>query len=413
MTKPKICFVMIDGIGDVSYSTLNHLTPLQYAKIPNMNFIAEQGLNGLMDPVEPGLACGSDTAHMNIFGYDPIQFYRGRGSFESMGAGIDMEKGDIAFKCNFATINQEGIVISRRADRNFEELGPILCEKLNGIKIPKYEEYQVTVKYATEHRCGIRIRGPGLTDSITDTDPLKDNLKLLESKPKDDSKEAKLTSDLVNQLSKEIQKILEKDEINIKRIENHKSPANIILFRGCGIRIQVDPFEKKHHLKGFMIAPTAIIKGFGKSIELDIKDAIGATGDYHTNLMSKEKTFIENIPNYDFGFLHVKAVDDCGHDKNLKLKIQFLEKIDEMIGVLMQDLKKITNDNYIILVTGDHTTPCIYGDHDNEPVPFSIMKSKNGEKDCVKKFSEVDAFKGSLGRFSGIYVFDIIKSLYH
>jgi len=24
-----------------------------------------------MDPVEPGLACGSDTAHMSILGYDP------------------------------------------------------------------------------------------------------------------------------------------------------------------------------------------------------------------------------------------------------------------------------------------------------------------------------------------------------
>lgn len=44
-----------------------------------------------MDPVEPGLACGSDTAHMSIFGYDPRSFYRGRGAFESMGAGIPMQ----------------------------------------------------------------------------------------------------------------------------------------------------------------------------------------------------------------------------------------------------------------------------------------------------------------------------------
>lgn len=406
----KVCFVMIDGVGDVSYSHLNNQTPLQYAKTPNMDYISENGINGLMDPVEPGLACGSDTAHMNIFGYNPREFYRGRGSFESMGAGIDMNKGDIAFKCNFATI-KDGIVVSRRADRHFEEIGPIFCDLLNGIKLEKFPEYEITVKYATEHRCGIRIRGPNLTDLITDTDPLKDNLPLLKCKPKNDSKEAKITSEIVNELSKEFNKLLENHEINLKRIQNKKDPANIILFRGCGIRIEVDSFKQVHKMKGFMIAPTAIIKGFGKSIELDIKNSKGGTGDYKTDLFSKQETFIENIKDYDFGFLHIKAVDDCGHDKNLNLKIEFIEKIDKMIGKLLKELKEKTNDNFIILVTGDHTTPCVYGDHDNEPVPFTIMSSKNGEKDDVKKFSEIDASKGILGRFEGIHVFDIIKSM--
>lgn len=83
------------------------------------------GLNGLMDPVAPGFACGSDTAHMSIFGYDPFMYvysllnvfilikeysccrhYRGRGSFEAMGAGLHMDPGDVAFKCNFATIKE-------------------------------------------------------------------------------------------------------------------------------------------------------------------------------------------------------------------------------------------------------------------------------------------------------------------
>jgi hypothetical protein len=51
-----------------------------------------------MDPVEPGLACGSDTAHLSLLGYDPRVYYRGRGAFESMGAGLAMAPGDIAFK---------------------------------------------------------------------------------------------------------------------------------------------------------------------------------------------------------------------------------------------------------------------------------------------------------------------------
>lgn len=44
--KPKIVFVMIDGLSDVSISSLNNKTPLQYANVPNMDFIAKNGLNG-------------------------------------------------------------------------------------------------------------------------------------------------------------------------------------------------------------------------------------------------------------------------------------------------------------------------------------------------------------------------------
>lgn len=71
----------------------------------------------MMDPVEPGLSCGSDTAHMSIFGYDPFTLYRGRGSFETIGSGIDMDIGDIAFKCNFAHLGENNIIKLRRVDR--------------------------------------------------------------------------------------------------------------------------------------------------------------------------------------------------------------------------------------------------------------------------------------------------------
>lgn len=51
-----------------------------------------------------------------------------------MGAGIDMAPGDIAFKCNFATLDTASkVVIKRRVDRHFEDVGPVLCAALNGI----------------------------------------------------------------------------------------------------------------------------------------------------------------------------------------------------------------------------------------------------------------------------------------
>lgn len=90
--------MLIDGVGDVSLPRLGYKTTLEAANVPNLDAIASAGVNGLMDPVEVGLGCGSDTAHLSLLGYDPRVYYRGRGAFESMGAGLAMSPGDIAFK---------------------------------------------------------------------------------------------------------------------------------------------------------------------------------------------------------------------------------------------------------------------------------------------------------------------------
>ncbi|KAF4352323.1 hypothetical protein G4B88_000926 [Cannabis sativa] len=237
--KKRVAFVLIDGLGDVSLPRLGLKTPLQAAKIPNLDAIASAGVNGLMDPVEVGLGCGSDTAHLSLLGYDPRVYYRGRGAFESMGAGLAMSPGDIAFKSNFATLDEEtGVVISRRADRHFEEEGPILCAALDGMKLPSFPQYEVRVRYATEHRCGVVVKGPKLSGNISGTDPLKDNRLLLKAEALDDTDEARHTANVVNELSKEISRILISHPLNAKRASEGKNIANIVLLRGCGIRIE-------------------------------------------------------------------------------------------------------------------------------------------------------------------------------
>ena len=102
-----------------------------------------------------------------------------------MGAGVEMSYEDIAFKCNFAYMNMDTkIVERRRVDREFD-WGIPLCDALNDLQIPGYEEYIVKCEYATEHRCGLKVRGKGLSSLITGTDPLKDNKRLLDCEPTD------------------------------------------------------------------------------------------------------------------------------------------------------------------------------------------------------------------------------------
>ncbi|KAK6230762.1 hypothetical protein QUC31_002280 [Theobroma cacao] len=481
--KKRVAFVLIDGLGDVSIPRFGYKTPLQAANIPNMDAIASAGVNGLMDPVEVGLGCGSDTAHLSLLGYDPRVYYRGRGAFESMGAGLAMSPGDIAFKSNFATLDEKtGIVTSRRADRHFEEEGPILCAALDRMKLPSFPEYEVRVRYATEHRCGVVVKGPRLSGNISGTDPLKDNHLLLEAKALDDTDEARHTAAVVNELSKEISRILVSHPLNAKRLAEGKNIANVVLLRGCGIRIEVPPFEKKHGLWPCMVAPTKIIAGLGLSLHIDILEAPGATGDYRTLLTSKATAIakalsapLQSCPSvfvpgedehkpgrsygYDFGFLHIKAIDDAGHDKASVFKVKGLEAVDQAIGQLAKLLwqaESTGNFQYFVCVTGDHSTPVEYGDHSFEPVPFTMCRLKDyvgaigGESivletsldpfplptvkagedlnediglekgrrckqvqgfcgDSVFELNEIAAARGCLGRFPGGQMMEIIK----
>ncbi|XP_025650184.1 uncharacterized protein [Arachis hypogaea] len=481
LPKKRVAFVLIDGLGDVSLPRLGYKTPLQAAKLPNLDAIASAGINGLMDPVEVGLACGSDTAHLSLLGYDPRVYYRGRGAFESMGAGLAMSPGDIAFKSNFATLDEKtGIVTSRRADRHFEEEGPILCAALDGMKLPSFPQYEVRVRYATEHRCGVVVKGPNLSGNISGTDPLKDNRLLLKAEALDDSDEARNTADVVNELSKEITKILVSHPVNAKRAAEGKNIANVVLLRGCGIRIEVPPFINKHDLWPCMVAPTKIIAGLGLSLGIDILEAPGATGDYRTLLTSKSSAIAKalsaplqscprvfvpgedehkegRLDGYDFGFLHIKAIDDAGHDKASILKVKGLEAVDTAVGQLARLLWEVESSGkfqFYLCVTGDHSTPVEYGDHSFEPVPFTMCwlkdfvgaigestiqttsldpfpipsvvpgedltndleqeerKEKCSESyggDSVYELNELAAARGCLGRFPGSEMMGIIK----
>jgi 2,3-bisphosphoglycerate-independent phosphoglycerate mutase len=166
-----------------------------------------------MDSVSPGYPCGSDTAHLSMFGYPPFVYYNGRGAFEALGGGMPMDPGDIAFKSNFSTMSG-GVITHRRCDRHFEREGPVLCQYLDGLRIPEYPEVDVSIVYATEHRCAVRIRAPGMSDRITGTDPIHDNKPLEKSTAIDGLPAQVYTANIVNALSAALQRALEEHPIN-------------------------------------------------------------------------------------------------------------------------------------------------------------------------------------------------------
>lgn len=210
-------------------------------------------------------------------------------------------------------------------------------------------------------------------------------------------------------MSDEIHKKLSEHPLNKKRIEEGKSPANVVLLRGCGFKIKAEPFNEKYKTKAASVCPTAIIAGVVLTLNIDRVQPEGVTGDYHTNLLVKSQVAFKSLyqDGYEFFFLHVKPYDEAGHDGLLHERGKLVERIDEMVGHFMS-LVKDQEEDCVVAITGDHSTPLYFEDHTTEPVPCTISCKKAFHnhsqffmKDQCTKFDEVEVAKGKLGRFAG------------
>ncbi len=400
----KGIIMIIDGMADRPLKELDNKTPLEAAKTPNMDQMAKIGINGIMDPIKPGIRAGSDTSHISILGYDPYQVYTGRGPFEAAGVGIEVMPGDIAFRCNFSTASEEGLIIDRRAGR-IREKTEQLASSLNSIQLEGFEDVEIIFKESTGHRSVLVLRGSGLSDQVSDADPKKEGKPPKEIIGLDGSPEADKTAQVLNKLVSESYKILKNHPLNLERIEAGEPPANIVLPRGAGAVPDVQPFNEKYGLKSACIAETGLIMGIGKLAGMDIIEVEGATGGVDTDLGSISQSIIENASTeYNFLLINIDGADEAGHDGNLQEKVDFIEKVDAVIGEVMK-----IQDTYFIL-TADHSTPISVMDHTGDPVPLVI----NGPEiriDDVEKFDERSATKGGLCRIRGSDIMNILMDL--
>jgi 2,3-bisphosphoglycerate-independent phosphoglycerate mutase len=398
----KGIIMIIDGMGDRPLKELGYKTPLEAALTPNMDKMAENGICGIMDPIKPGIRPGSDTSHISILGYDPYEVYTGRGPFEAAGIGVDVLPGDIAFRCNFSTADEDGIITDRRAGR-IREGTEELARSINGINID--QDVEVIFKESTGHRAVLVLRGNGLSDQVSDADPKHEGKAPKMVVAIDGSQEANKTANILNKIVKKSYEVLKNHPLNLKRIDAGKPPANIIIPRGAGAVPNVQPFGEKYGLKPVCIAETGLIKGIAKIAGMELVDIKGATGGIDTNLENIKNGIIETASkDYDFMLINVDGADEAGHDGQMDEKIKFIEKVDVVIGELMR-----IEDIYFIL-TADHSTPISTMDHTGDPVPIVIC-GPEVRVDDVKNFNERSVTKGGLCRIRGNNIMDILMDL--
>lgn len=389
----KGILVISDGLGGRPTDAKGR-TCLEAAETPQIDALAGRGAVGLMDPIGPGVRPGSDVAHLSIFGYHPYSEYPGRGVFEAVGVGLDVRPGDVCFRTNFATVDDDFIVHDRRAGR-IESGQAELEQALSTLDLGG--DVEVIFKTSTEHRGALILRGPGLSAAVSEADPHEAGQRIREVRPTDHSDGAARTAELVNRLIRQSYEILKDLPLNQRRERDGKLSANVILPRGAAATPRFKTLPEKYGIQGSVIAGGALYIGIGKLLGLEYRPVEGATGGLDTNLMNKAEAALNELQAKDFVFVHIKGADSAGHDHNAEAKIDFIERIDEAVGHIAHHLDWAETH---LAFTGDHCTPIVYGDHTSEPVPV-LFAGPNVLPDSVEAFSERAVQRGGLGRFSG------------
>ena len=386
----KAILLIIDGLGDLPTPK----TPLQAAKKPNFDKLTKNGITGMLSPVKRYLVPGSDTSHLQILGYDPAIFYCGRGPLEALGLGITLRNGDIAFRANFATMQGNNIT-DRRAGRVDTKTASALSKYLS----MKIGDIEVIFKNSVEHRGALVLRGPGLTHTVSETDPHSSG-HIHSCHPLDNTVEAKKTSEIINEFTRLAHERLS----NAPENKTREKPANVVLLRGAGHYAKVPSFHERFGLTAACVSGGALYKGVAKYIGMDIIIVPGATGDKNTDLKAKANAAVKALSSYDFVFMHVKGCDSAGHDGDFDAKKKMLERIDSEVLPILE------KSGAYLIITGDHSTPCSRKAHSGHEVPI-LVYGENERRDDVDQFDEISCADGGLGHIRGKDIIPLVLNL--
>mgnify|MGYP000206287962 FL=1 len=417
-------YVLLDGVGDLPHPDLDGKTPLEAANTPTLDKIASNGSIGEVISVGKGIAPESDIAVFNMLGYKfNYTDYVGRGVIEGIGIGIDFKDGDLALRGNYSTLDEEGVIIDRRAGRQIEkeDADGVAKEIEEKIKF-SHPNTSVVVSPTIGHRVTVRIRVDSrkLSSKITNTDPAYSNiggmgvakavgdfLKIEKCLPLEETEDSKFTANLVNEFSEQSINILKESKINKKRQEQNKKQLSCILLRDAGNKYpDVIPINEKYTMKFSCIVDMPVELGISEVLKMKTFEAGGLT-DYE----EKARVAAKAMETQNAIYVHLKGPDEFGHDGDAVGKMKNIEEIDQRFFKTL--VENIDSSKVAIIISADHSTPCIYKGHSDDPVPI-IVSGDFIKNDGTTRLTEEQAKKGSIGLLQGAEVvsksIELIKS---
>jgi len=404
---------LLDGVGDLPHPDLAGKTPLEAATTKNMDMLAKNGVMGQVISVGKGIAPESDIAVFNMLGYKfQHSDYAGRGVVEAIGIGIDFKDGDLALRGNFATLDNEGKIIDRRAGRKIEreDVEEISKEIEKEIKFSN-PNASVVVAPTVGHRVTVRLRdSKPLSSEISNTDPaygridgmgiakaVSDFMKIEKCIPLEQTENAISAANLVNEFTEQSLEIMKKSDVNKRRSQKNKKLLNSILLRDAGNKYpNVKPINDLHSMNFSCIVDMPVEVGISNILKMRTYNAGGLT-DYE----EKASVAAQAMKTENAIYVHLKGPDEFGHDGDAIGKMKNIEEIDKrFFGTLLDhiDVSKVA-----VMISADHSTPSIHKGHSADPVPV-LISGDMITNDDTQRFTEAEAKKGAIGLIEGAQV---------
>lgn len=413
----KAIYVLLDGVGDLPHPSLGGRTPLEAARTPYLDQLTSNGCLGSVVSVGKGIAPQSDIAVFNMLGYDFKDVgYPGRGIIEALGMGIEFKNGDLVLRGNFATIDKDGNITDRRAGRIIEHDEALeICSTLEeSLKFTR--NIDITLKPSIGHRIIVKFSDPSLqlSSKVSNTDPAYDrvdgigiakdstNMKIQECVPEEEGESAAASAQAINEFGRQVVQILANHPVNRLRIGKGLKPMNAILLRDSGNHLpSIEPISTRYGLKFGSVVDMPVEVGISKILGID-----SITGGDINAYQEKARKCLDQIRKYDIVYVHIKGPDEFGHDGDANGKKTSIEHIDDLFfGTLLEN---VDVSKTMLIVSGDHSTPCIRKAHTDDPIPV-LFTGAGVEKDWSKRFTEKESLRGSRGSMRGVEILPFVR----
>lgn len=388
-----------DGMADYPFDGLGGKTPLETAKKPHMDQIAQNGVLGLVKTIDDALSPGSDVANLSVLGYDPMVYYTGRSPLEALSIGVPLSDMDVTFRANLVTLSgEENYADKTMVDYSSGEITTQESGELIAFLQDKLHFDRLSLYKGISYRHLLVWDGGSTQVTLTPPHDISDR-KITDYLPQGDG------ADILLEIMEESHKLLKNHPVNLARMERGLNPANSLWIWGEGRRPALDSFEKKYGVRGSMISAVDLLKGIGKGSGMNVVEVEGATGNIDTNFDGKAQAAIRELQSgQDFVYIHVEAPDECGHHGDAEGKVKSIELIDEKIIAPVMEYLGSCGEDFRVLLTPDHPTPLTIKTHARDAVPFAIFDSRADSEGLGLAYNEKNAKETGVFLDKGCYL---------
>jgi 2,3-bisphosphoglycerate-independent phosphoglycerate mutase len=400
----KYVIIHGDGMADWPCDELGGKTPLEAARKPNMDLIATRGELGLVATIPAGMPAGSDVGTMTMLGYDPARYHTGRAPIEAASRGIALGPADVVFRMNLVSLKsgEDGATVMHDFTSGHipsEEAAHIvgdLARELSGDGIEFHAG--VSYRHLMVWRDGVTATRLIPPHDITGQD-------VASYLPTGEG------ADRLRAIMQRAAEIMRDHPINRARRAEGNTEANAVWFWGQGKRPAVPTLKARFGVDGSVISAVDLVNGLGPLAGLNVITVPGATGFLDTDYAAKARYGLASLREYDFLLLHIEAPDEAGHMGRADLKLEALERIDQLIlAPMLEQLPAF--GSFALLLMPDHATPSKLKTHTDDPVPFAILRGGKGGAGATagsRRYTEADAARTGIKIGDG---YRLIESLF-